>query len=374
LAATGWRTILGVDLGHFDPARAADEASFAERILGSRLLALEIGNEPNYYGDFLDKFRPASYGVNDYLTELSAYSVAIHAAAPRLLLYGPDLGVGSPALQTWLPAIASSKTMPFATITQHYYPTQYNNAESRCEPTPIPTASELLSTEVRTRENTLLQMIVQAGQIAHRETRITETNTTGSCEAEDGPDTSPVFASALWSLDWVLRAASAGIAGLNFNGYFGICAPEGFNPICAPNFNSEIRGQVIARPEYYGLLAARQLEGGDFIPVDISGQSAQDDLTAYATESADGTIALAIENVSPDVPASVLIKAPEHARASDESLTAPSLGATTRVRFGHASVDAAGAIHPRATVLPGAHGVFRLVLAPTSAAIVRLRR
>jgi hypothetical protein len=374
LAATGWRAVLGVDLGHFDPARAADEASFAERILGTSLLAFEIGNEPNYYADSLDKLRPASYSVNDYLEELSAYSVAIHSTAPGVQFFGPDLGAESQALQTWLPAIVASKTAPFAAITQHYYPTHYNNSDSECEATPVPTAQELLSTDVRGREDAVLQTIVKAGQIAHRETRITETNSTGSCQSEDGPDTSPVFASALWSLDWVLRAASAGIAGLNFHGYFGICAPDGFNPICASNANAERRGRVIARPEYYGLLAARQLEGGNFVPVDISGQSAQDDLTAYATESADGAITLAVENVSPEVPASILIKAPEYVRASDEPLTAPSLGSTTDVEFGHASVDAVGAIRPKASMLPGANGVFRLVLGRASAAIIRLRR
>ena len=44
LSVTGWRAIVGVDLGHFDPLRAASEAQAAERILGSSLLGFEIGN------------------------------------------------------------------------------------------------------------------------------------------------------------------------------------------------------------------------------------------------------------------------------------------------------------------------------------------
>ena len=44
LVATNWSVILGLDLAHFDPGRAASEAHAAERILGSHLLGFEIGN------------------------------------------------------------------------------------------------------------------------------------------------------------------------------------------------------------------------------------------------------------------------------------------------------------------------------------------
>jgi hypothetical protein len=374
LTATGWRVILGLNLAHFEPPRAANEAAFAERILGSHLLGLEPGNEPNYYGGTLYGFRPGSYGVDNYLEEISAYSAAIHAAAPTVRLDGPDLGGKAQTLQTWLPAVASIKPMPFAAITQHYYPTQYNNSKSRCEASPEPTAVELLSPQVRERENAVLRAIVGAGQIAHRETRITETNTTGSCQSSDGPSTSPVFASALWALDWSLRSASAGIAGLNFHGYFGICAPDGYNPICAPNATAERGGEVTARPEYYGLLAARQLEGGNFIPVHIGGPDDEGDLVAYATQHRDGSITVAIENLNPQTSVSLLVKAPRRASTTDERLTAPSLGSTSGVTFGHASLDAAGAIQPKVASIHNAHGTFHIGLAPSSAAIVTLRR
>lgn len=375
LIATGWRAILGVDFGHFEPTRAADETSFAERVLGSSLLGIEIGNEPNSYGDPIDNFRPSSYSVDNYLEELSAYDVAIRAVAPSTKIYGPDIGLGgeSQALQTWLPMIVSDKNIPFAAITLHYYPTKYNNSESVCEPTPVPTALELLSPQVRERENTVIQAMVSAGQMAHRETRISETNTTSSCQSSDGPDTSPVFASALWSLDWALRAASAGIAGLNFHGYFGVCAPNGFNPICAPNDIAERKGQVIARPEYYGLLAARQLEGGHFIPVHISGQGTQNGLTAYATEHPNRVITLALDNLGTET-TSVFLKMPRYDRALCRRLTAPSISATGGVTFGRASTKSNGTIRPGRTAIHGSHGTFRLTLEPTSAAIITLRR
>lgn len=58
LKATGWRTILGVDLGHFDPTRAANEAQVAEGILGSGILGFEIGNEPTTMGILRSVFAP----------------------------------------------------------------------------------------------------------------------------------------------------------------------------------------------------------------------------------------------------------------------------------------------------------------------------
>ena len=41
--------ILAVNLKHPDPARAADEATYAQQIFGRSLLAIEVGNEPNFY-------------------------------------------------------------------------------------------------------------------------------------------------------------------------------------------------------------------------------------------------------------------------------------------------------------------------------------
>jgi hypothetical protein len=372
LAASGWRVILGVDLAHFDPARAANEARVATHILGSRLLGFEVGNEPNGYALPLDKFRPVSYSVSNYLDELAAYAAAMSATAPGFSLYGPDLGL--PSLQAWLPVIASHKSTSFVEITQHYYPTTYSFSRGVCKGTQVPTALELLSPQVRERENIVLQTIVRAGELAHRQTRISETNDTSSCDASGGPATSPVFASALWSLDWVLRSASAGVSGLNFHGEFGRCLPNTISPVCAPGYAAATTGQVIARPEYYGLLAARQLEGGRFVPVQLSGQNNSENLTAYATVHARGVLTLAIDNFATQGQASLLLDIPGYDKATGEPLAAPSVNATSRVTFGHASVDAAGMLRPAGTTISKIGSTFQLKLAPTSAMVITLRR
>jgi hypothetical protein len=371
LVATGWRVILGLDLGHFDPARAASEAYSAETILGSRLLGFEIGNEPDDYGHGPSQLRPSSYSASDFLNEVATYIAAMRSVVPVVRVFGPDL-----SSQAWLPAIAASKAVSFAAITQHFYPTSYNDAESGCRETTIPSALDLLSSSVRERENSALQGIVNAGRIADRETRISETNSTGSCNTSGGPETSPVFASALWSLDWALRAASVGVSGLNFHGYFGICVPDGFNPICAPSLTAERQGRVIARPEYYGLLAARQLEGGDFIPLQTEGLKPQSNLTTYATLHPHGLITLAIDNA--DAAQSVLLVLPVrgYRRATYERLVGPSLRATHGVTLGHASLSVTDtAIRlPKATSLVKIRDEFKLTLPSASAVVITLYR
>jgi len=370
LAAADWQVILGVDLGHFDAARAADETRAAVNILGSRLVGIELGNEPDLYSSSSVKLRGDDYNASTYLKEVSAYSSAIHEVSAAMPLYGPEL---SPPT-SWLTPIAVETPMPFAVLTEHYYSTSYNRPLGGCKGTPLPTAPELLSEQVRERENAIIRTLVSAGELAHRPTRISETNSTASCDDSGGPDTGPVFASALWSLDWALRAANAGVGGLNFHGYFGLCAPGSYSPICAPTNAAEARGQVAAHPEYYGLLAARELEGGRFLPVEIDGQNSAEELTAYATEHDHNVVTLVIDNLAINGPTSIVLRVPGYRTATSETLAGPSINATRGVTLGHASFNAAGMLRPKRAKIPGLRGVFRLKLAPTSAVVITLRR
>jgi hypothetical protein len=373
LVATGWRVLLTVDLGHFEPARAADEARYAKEILGKSLLGIEIGNEPNAYGNPRANLRPNSYTVSNYLEELATYTATIHAAAHGVSLYGPDLS-STPSGQAWLPIIASDKKTSFAAITQHYYPTSYSVSRGACKGTPVPTAPELLSPEVRERENAVLQIIVRAGELAHRETRISETNDTDSCDAPGGPATSPVFASALWSLDWALRTASAGVIGLNFNGYFGYCKPEAAAPICEPASAPAVPGQVVARPEYYGLLAARQLEGGRFVPTRLISPSPLPNLTTWATVTPEGTVRIAIDNLTTEGLAQPVSIPVSGYIATYETLVGPSVEATTGVALGDSTVTSTGPWRPSQVGLSSESHSVRVIVPPASAVIITLTR
>lgn len=368
LASTGWRVILGIDLGHFEPSRAADEARVASDILGSRLLGFEIGNEPDVYGKPVIKLRPSSYSPGKYAEELAAYGTAMRASAPKIALYGPDV-----ASSAWLATVVSSERTYFAAVTQHFYPTSYTIGKGGCKGTPIPTILELLSKQVRERENATVRALVRVGEIVNGETRMTETNNTGSCDTDGGPATSPVFASALWSLDWTLRAASAGVAGLNFHGYLGRCGPYAASPICAEGYAAESKGQVIARPEYYGLLAARQLEGGRFVPTHLKAVDTLPDLTTWATVSSAGTVKIAIDNLATEGQAQLVSIPISGYTATSQALVASSAERTTGVMFGKASITASGQWRPRRTRVRRTGRSFRLVVRPASAMIVTLR-
>src|SRR5438045_3769631 len=97
---SGWKVILGVTLKHPDAARAADEAKSAHQILGDRLYAIEVGNEPNYY---------PNYSTAQYWSDFQAYRAAIAKAAPGVGLVGPSPG-RVPAADAWLKDFASRES------------------------------------------------------------------------------------------------------------------------------------------------------------------------------------------------------------------------------------------------------------------------
>src|SRR5262249_42518516 len=111
---SGWKVILRGTLKHRDPAPAAHEAANAKRVLGSRLLAIEIGNEPNYYPNYT----PAAF-----FADFQAYRSAINAAAPGVGLVGPSPGRVT-AADAWLKDFAARESghVDISAFTGHYYP------------------------------------------------------------------------------------------------------------------------------------------------------------------------------------------------------------------------------------------------------------
>lgn len=367
LRATGWRVLLGVDLGHFEPARAAEEARYAWEILGTSLLGIEIGNEPNFYGDPMRNLRPPTYSLGDYLHEAEAYRLALSATAPDVAIYGPAFSGTK-----WLSQLGAAATM-YTGLTQHYYPTaDCANSPLPSTTIPGPTASGLLSPAARQSENETLEELAKVGAAAGRPTLIGETN---DVACSGSPTASPVFASALWALDWSLRAASSGVAGLNFHGQLGPCGSNSESPICAASVEAARAGDVEAQPEYYGLLAARQLEGGRFVPTRLMAPDRLLNLTAWATLARDGTLRIAIDNLATTGPAQpVRISCPGYVFGIQERLIGPAVQAGSGITLGAAPVGDAGQWHPgAATQLDSGHS-HSIVVQPASAVILTLHR
>jgi hypothetical protein len=365
LQATGWRVLLGLNLGHFDPARAAEEAAAASRILGARLVGVEIGNEANGYGSPTGPvmLRPSTYDVAEYTNEAQIYRNAL--ASTQVAVYGPAFS------QTrWLSEMGSSASL-FTDITQHYYP---NDTCSGPEPPAAapPNPNELLSPAERQAEDETLTVLSQVRAIAQRPTLIDETGP-GVCRGNSSA--SPAFASALWALDWALRAASSGVSQLNFHGHFNLCGTDNQSPLCASTRQAANRMSIAPQPEYYGLLAATRLEGGRFLPTRLLSSTPLPNMTTWATIAPGGRITIAIDNLAVGGSSQeVLLPVPARHVATAEPLSAPSVVARTGVSLGDAGVSPSGQFSPRPQMLTRRGHYVRIVINPASAVIVTLHR
>lgn len=367
LRATGWRVLLGVDLGHFEPARAADEAHVAQQILGAGLAGIEIGNEPDDFAGAKQNLRPPTYGLIEYLREAEAYRQALSAAAPGVALYGPALSETK-----WLVRLGASASI-YAGLTQHYYATGgCPNSPSPSVSIPAPTASGLLSPTVRDDEDETLTTLTRVAAIIGRTPYIGETNVV-ACGGS--PNAGPQFASALWALDWSLRAASTGIRSLSFHSQLGPCDLYSESPVCAVGAQAARAGDIQAQPEYYGLLAARQMESGRFVSTRLSATGSLPNLTIWATLAPGHTLRIAIDNLATTGPAQpVRISVPGYLADREESLVGSTAEARSGIVLGAAPVTHDGQWRPRAEKRQrGAHA-FRIIVRPANAVIVTLRR
>jgi hypothetical protein len=366
LIATHWRVLLGVNLGHFEPSRVADEARVAKQILGASLAGIEIGNEPDDFSGAKQDLRSSKYGIGEYLREATSYGQALSAATPGLALYGPALSE-----TRWLMRLGTSLGL-YSGLTQHYYPTGgCPDSPPPSASIPAPTATGLLSPPVRYREDEVLGLVAQVARNVARTPFIGETNVV-ACGGS--PNVGPQFASALWALDWSLRAGSRGMKGLSFHGQLGPCGSFSESPVCASNAEAARAGDIQVQPEYYGLLAARQLEGGRFVPTSLIAPGALPNLTTWATLARGATMRIAIDDLATSGPAQpVRISVPGYSATSEEMLSGPSVEARRGIALGSASVTHGAEWQPRSGNRQRGHA-FRVVVRPASAVIIRLHR
>jgi hypothetical protein len=137
---SGWSVLLTVGLAHFEPIAAAREVAAAHRALGPYLAAIEIGNEPNAYGNH--GFRELPWIAQGYVEEVGEYREAIAALTPGVPIAGPDVS-GSGAFAEWGGEEALAQRP--ALLTGHHYPLG-------CAQTPAPSIETLLSAVTRERE------------------------------------------------------------------------------------------------------------------------------------------------------------------------------------------------------------------------------
>ena len=322
LQALNWRLIYGLNLARGTPEAAADEAEYVARATGQRLLAFQIGNEPDGFGKW-SAVRPPSYDVHAFIGEWRPFHAAIRARLPDAKFAGPaTAGDGG-----WIAPFADSARDSLVMLTQHYY------SDGPAGATHINLPKLLHSA------NQVHPILTDMGALSRKyglPYRIAETN---SIFAEGHPGVSDTFGACLWGLELMFQIAAAGGAGINFH----TGDAKAYTPIGAGE-----AGRHRARPLYYGMLMFKEAVSGGGAPVPTQIGAADVNLAAYAVRARDGTLRVCLMNKDLAKSVRVSIDAGRTLRAASVTrLTADDVSATTGVALGGASVDDFGGWMPK---------------------------
>ena len=115
LEATGWDLIWGLNLGNRNAAEAVDEARVVSASCNRKLLAFEIGNEPDLFGH--EGHRRSPYTYNNFLAEYRIFQRAVRKKLPHALFAGPDVAGAT----DWVTAFAKDEGSDLTLLTHHYY-------------------------------------------------------------------------------------------------------------------------------------------------------------------------------------------------------------------------------------------------------------
>jgi hypothetical protein len=346
LDAIGWSLIWGLNLGNGSVDDAVAEARALAHAVGDRLLAFEIGNEPDLYVH--EGHRP-HYSYEQYLAEYRRYKSAIRTALPHVGFAGPDAAGAT----GWVERFATDEGRDLRLLTHHYYREGQN---------PASTADKLLRPDAKLAA--MLDRMRAASRSSGVPYRICETN---SFSGGGRPGVSDTFAAALWALDYLCVLAWHGAGGANMEtGINQLDFISSYSPI-----GDDHHGHYRAAPEYYGMLAFAEACHGERIAVSYDGGAVN--LTAYATVDANGSTALVIVNKDRGTDADMRIAVKSGARSVRVMrLSAPSFDSNTGVTLGGAAVEQDGQWRGHSEHAGVIHGICRVHVPATSAAIVKL--
>lgn len=260
LEAVNWSCLYGLNLGQGTVENAVGEAAAVHEILGPRLLAFQIGNEPD---SFRRRFRPETYNPADFLTEWNRFHSAIVAKTPQAKFAGPDISNKLPYLTAF--AEEARRHPDVILLTSHYY--AMGPASS-----PVATIDNLLAPDPKssTLKRRDLHVVAEAQQEAHLPYRMSEGN---SCWDGGKAGVSDTFASALWCADYMLQCAARGWSGVNMHG--------GGNGYYTPIAGTPSAG-FKRRPEYFGMKFAQRYVGSRLIGTNLVGADLR--VNAFAFE------------------------------------------------------------------------------------------
>jgi hypothetical protein len=307
LDAANWHCLYGLNLGRGPIARAAEEAFHAQSILSPRLIAFQLGNEPDAWRN---RYRPATWSYADYWKEWSAAHAAVLARVPKAKFAGPDVS-NKMAFVTGFAEDVKRSAPDVVMLTSHYYAMGPAGA-------PGITLDKLLSPDPKLERD--LAIAMTAAHSAGLPYRMSEGN---SCWNGGQPGVSDTLAGALWVADMMLNFASLGCAGVNLHGG-------------GSGFYTPIAGSLAAgferRPEYFGIELIKPFIGSTLIRSTLDCTS--DRVRAYAARNAKSTLAIVINKF--DQPAAIRTTL-RHAHRQ-WLLTGPAIDAKQEIALSDSSV------------------------------------
>lgn len=253
LDAAGWRAVYGLNLARANSKRVAAEARYVASVLGPRLIAFQIGNEPDHY--VMNGLRPSSYSFRDYFGEWTKVHSAVQDAVPSARFAGPDVAEDV----TWVEKFADAAPESVTMLTGHRY------AEGPPSDPSVTLDRLLAPNPLFMRQAARMEEISRDARIPYV---MAETN---SCFKAGKEGVSDVFGAALWAVDYFLQLAASGEQGVYFHGG----ASGWYTPIAGGS------GRPFeARPIYYGLQMCRELLKGELVAAGKSAGSAN--VSVYA--------------------------------------------------------------------------------------------
>jgi hypothetical protein len=323
LKATGWLCLYGVNLATSTPALAAEEVACVVSALGSNLLGIELGNEPDEYG-VAGSFFAGNWTFQNFLNRWNSFRSVILQAVPHVPMTGPATGGGN-HISTWTLPFAKAVTPGELTLlTQHYY--RANGAS------PTSTATYLISPDPQlTADLSLLNSGARQLSLPYRISECNSFYNGGAASVSDS------YASSLWVIDFLFNVALGGAVGVNMHG--GGNGP-GYTPIA-----DDSGGVIEARPEYYGLLLFALAGSGTLLETELSIGSV--DATAYAVRTPSGGLNLIVVNKDTLQNLTLTIQTNQNIRTATMLLmTGASLAATSGVTIQSATVNPNGSFNP----------------------------
>ena len=346
LKATGWKIMWGLNLKTGTRVEAVAEAVAVQKALGSYLQSFEIGNETDLQPAFKNK-------PDAYLAAYRDYKVAIRAVLPDALFSGPDAAWGV----EWLQDFAKAESSDLKLLTRHYYRGGARDTNS--------TIPALLETDVKFEQQ--LAELQKISSDARVPIRFNEINSFFGGGKKGVSDT---FASALWCLDTMFMLVAHGCDGVNLETDINqIAKVSDYSPI----YRDEATGQLIARPEYYGMLAFSIAGVGDVLKTSVSKTGVN--VKAYATRNSKGELWVTVINKDLSKPAKFELHVPASYSTSDcFRLTAPTVESKDHVTLAGAEVSPEGTWKSdQVEAVPMKSGNIQFNVPATSAALMRLR-